>query len=102
MYPGWTQRARASARARALFDLCVSSSGPVLLGTAKRAPLRSGLFSVGRIGTRMRLLAHTPPRTFLVYEAQLRERRVAIEDVVTAITVIDRGSWGELRFSTRD
>lgn len=48
------------------------------------------------------LLAHTAAKAFLVYEAQLRERRVAIEDVVTAITVIDRGSWGELRFSTRD
>jgi len=50
----------------------------------------------------MRLRAHTPPRAFLVYEAQFRERRVAIEDVVSTIAVIDRGSWGELRFSTRD
>ncbi len=48
------------------------------------------------------LLAYSSARAFLVYEAELRQRRVAIEDVVTKITVVNRGSWGELRFSARD
>jgi hypothetical protein len=48
------------------------------------------------------LLAYSSARAFLVYEAELRQRRVAIEDGVTKITVVNRGSWGELRFSARD
>jgi hypothetical protein len=47
------------------------------------------------------LLAHTSARHFLVYEAQLRQRQVRVEDVVHRIEVVDRGSWGELRFSSR-
>ena len=48
------------------------------------------------------LLAYSSARAFLSYEAELRQRRVAIEDVVTKIIVVNRGSWGELRFSARD
>ena len=48
------------------------------------------------------LLAYSSARTFLGYEAELRQRRVEIEDVVTKISVVNRGSWGELRFSSRD
>lgn len=48
------------------------------------------------------LLAYSSARAFLTYEAALRLRRVAIEDVLTKITVTNRGSWGELRFSSRD
>ena len=48
------------------------------------------------------LLAYSSARAFLVYEAELRQRRVAIQDIVTKITVVNRGSWGELRFSARD
>lgn len=48
------------------------------------------------------LLAYSSARAFLVYDAELRQRRVAIEDIVTKITVVNRGSWGELRFSARD
>lgn len=48
------------------------------------------------------LLAYSSARAFLTYEAELRLRRLAIEDVLTRITVINRGSWGELRFSSRD
>ena len=47
------------------------------------------------------LLAHTSARRFLVYEVELRQRHVVVEDVVHRIEVIDRGSWGELRFSSR-
>jgi hypothetical protein len=48
------------------------------------------------------LLAYSSARAFLVYDAELRQRGVAIEDVLTKITVTNRGSWGELRFSSRD
>lgn len=48
------------------------------------------------------LLAYSSARAFFVYEAVLRRRGVAVEDVVTKIAVINRGSWGELRFSSRD
>ncbi|HKK53128.1 MAG TPA: hypothetical protein VKA74_16140 [Myxococcota bacterium] len=48
------------------------------------------------------LLAHTSARAFLVYEAELRQRGQRLEDVTTKITVVNRGSWGELRFAARD
>jgi hypothetical protein len=48
------------------------------------------------------LLAHSGAKAFFVYETSVRQRRVAIEDVVTRIAVANRGSWGELRFSSRD
>ncbi len=47
------------------------------------------------------LLAYSSARAFLLYEAELRQRRVLVENVVTKIAVINRGSWGELRFSSR-
>jgi hypothetical protein len=45
------------------------------------------------------LLAHTSARNFLHYETQLRERAVALYDGLHRISVINRGSWGELRFT---
>lgn len=45
------------------------------------------------------LLAYSSARAFLVYEAEMRQRGVQIEDVMTKITVVDRRTWGELRFS---
>ena len=48
------------------------------------------------------LLAYSSARAFLVYEAQLRQRRILVENVVAKLSVVNRGSWGELRFSTRD
>ena len=48
------------------------------------------------------LLAYSSARAFFTYEAELRLRCVAIEDVLTKIAVANRGSWGELRFSSRD
>ena len=44
------------------------------------------------------LLAYSSARAFFVYEAELRRRGIAIEGVVTKVAVINRGSWGELRF----
>lgn len=48
------------------------------------------------------LLAYSSARAFLVYEAELRQRRAAIENVLTKIVVVDRRTWGELRFSALD
>lgn len=48
------------------------------------------------------LLAHSAAQAFLVYEASLRQRKLAIADVVTKIAVGNRGSWGQLQFSRRD
>lgn len=47
------------------------------------------------------LLAHTSARNFLTYDAQLKGRKVVLEDVAHRIEVVDRGTWGELRFSQR-
>jgi hypothetical protein len=44
------------------------------------------------------LLAHTSAQNFLRYETQLRERGGALYEGLHRITVINRGSWGELRF----
>jgi hypothetical protein len=38
------------------------------------------------------LLAYSSARAFLVQEAELRQRRVLVENVVTNITVVNRGS----------
>ena len=48
------------------------------------------------------LLAHSSARAFLLYEAELRLRNRHLEDVVIRITVLNRGSWGELSFAARD
>ncbi len=44
------------------------------------------------------LLAFTSARNFLEYEARLRGDRVDLNAAIHAITVVNRGSWGELRF----
>ena len=44
------------------------------------------------------LLAFTSARNFLEYEALLRRDAVVIEEALHEITVVNRGSWGELRF----
>ena len=48
------------------------------------------------------LLAYTSAKAFLVYAAKLPQRGLAIEDLLHRIEVVNRGSWGELRFSCRD
>jgi len=62
--------------------------------------LRLDLF-VGNQAFRL-LLAHTSAKRFLVYEARLRQQGIAIEDIIHRLEVIDRGSWGELRFELRE
>lgn len=48
------------------------------------------------------LLAHTSAKNFLLYETQRRECGVALYEGLHRMTVINRGSWGELRFSRPD
>ena len=48
------------------------------------------------------LLAHTSAKHFLLYEAQLRERGIELYEGLHHMTVINRGSWGELRFARPD
>ncbi len=45
------------------------------------------------------LLAHTSAKNFLLYDAQLRQRSIALEQVLHRIAVLNRGAWGELRFT---
>ena len=45
------------------------------------------------------LLAHTSAKNFLLYETQLRERAIELYEGLHRMTVINRGSWGELRFT---
>ena len=44
------------------------------------------------------LLAHTSAKNFLLYETQLHQRGVTLYDGLHRLSVINRGSWGELRF----
>lgn len=44
------------------------------------------------------LLAYTNARNLVLYQAQLRRRGLAIEQVTTRLRVADRGRWGELSF----
>jgi hypothetical protein len=48
------------------------------------------------------LLAHTSAKNFLLYETQLRERGIELYEGMHRMTVINRGSWGELRFAHPD
>jgi hypothetical protein len=48
------------------------------------------------------LLAYTSARNFLFYESNLRREGLAIDRVDTELTIVDRGSWGEVRFRRAD
>jgi len=45
------------------------------------------------------LLERSSAQHFLDYHARLHRRAVALEDIVHRLAIINRGSWGELRFS---
>jgi hypothetical protein len=62
--------------------------------------VRLDLF-VGREAYRL-LLPYTSAERFLLYEAQLRQRGIRIEDALHRLEVVDRGSWGEVRFRLRE
>jgi len=91
-------------RCRSLDGVRPLSGGGRLCGECKlrsrcTPQIRLDLF-VGRQALRL-LLAYTSAERFLLYEAQLRQRGIAVEDALHRIEVLDRGSWGELRFSLR-
>jgi hypothetical protein len=46
------------------------------------------------------LLAYTSAKNFLFYHTEIVKARRKLPDVITRIRVINRGTWGELRFST--
>lgn len=48
------------------------------------------------------LLAHTSARNFLAYDMKLRQAKRDYAQVLHRLTVMNRGSWGELRFSSVD
>jgi hypothetical protein len=45
------------------------------------------------------LLAHTSAKNFLLYHAEIVKQRRRVFDLITQIQVLNRGTWGELRFS---
>ncbi len=47
------------------------------------------------------LLSHTSAKNLLAYDALLRQRVVSLERVVHHLRVVDRGTWGETRLTTR-
>lgn len=45
------------------------------------------------------LLAHTSAKNFLLYHTELVKRGRRLPDLITELRVLNRGTWGELRFS---
>ena len=48
------------------------------------------------------LLAYTSAKNFLLYSGKLAEKKIEIQTTDTKIVVVNRGSWGELRFCLAD
>jgi len=48
------------------------------------------------------LLAYTSAKNFLLYTSKLAEEKLEIQTIDTKIVVVNRGSWGELRFLRAD
>lgn len=48
------------------------------------------------------LLSYTSARSFLLYESDLKRRGIELDSITHKISVINRGSWGELRFGNHD
>lgn len=48
------------------------------------------------------LLAYTSAKNFLLYTGKLTEQKLEIQTIDTKIIVVNRGSWGELRFCRAD
>ena len=48
------------------------------------------------------LLAYTSAKNFLLYTAKLAQQNLEIQTIDTKIIVVNRGSWGELRFYRAD
>ena len=48
------------------------------------------------------LLAYTSAKNFLLYTSKLAEKKIEIQTIDTKIVVVNKGSWGELRFCLAD
>ena len=48
------------------------------------------------------LLAYTSAKNFLLYTGKLADQKLEIQTIDTKIIVVNRGSWGELRFCRAD
>lgn len=52
-------------------------------------------------GTYRILLAYTSAKNFMIYTAKLADMKLEIRTIDTKIMVVNRGSWGELRFGRK-
>ncbi len=97
----WYQNRQPKCRSldgiRPIFDSQRSCNDCHLLRTQCTPQLRLDLF-IDTQPFRL-LLAHTSAKNFLLYETKLHHQGVAFYDILHRITVINRGSWGELRFT---
>ena len=48
------------------------------------------------------LIAYTSAKNFLLYTGKLADQNLEIQTIDTKIIVVNRGSWGELRFCRAD
>ncbi len=48
------------------------------------------------------LLAYTSAKNFLLYTGKLAQKKIEIQTTDTKIVVVNRGSWGEVRFCRAD
>ena len=48
------------------------------------------------------LIAYTSAKNFLLYTGKIAEQKLEIQTIDTKIIVVNRGSWGELRFFPAD
>lgn len=48
------------------------------------------------------LIAYTSAKNFLLYTGKLSQKKIEIQTTDTKIVVVNRGSWGELRFCLAD
>lgn len=48
------------------------------------------------------LIAYTSAKNFLIYTSKIAEQKTEIHTIDTKLVVVNRGSWGELRFYRAD
>ena len=48
------------------------------------------------------LIAYTSAKNFLIYTSKIAEQKIEIHTIDTKLVVVNRGSWGELRFYRAD
>ena len=48
------------------------------------------------------MIAYTSAKNFLLYTSKIAQQKTIIHTIVTKIVVVNRGSWGELRFYRAD